>query len=409
MTTDRDTQRIDGEPQARLGGRAPGRAADDARRFASTMSGRAATQPEPRRDEVELEETLRPATLAEFLGQGAVLANLRTSLEAARRRGEPLDHVLLAGPPGLGKTTLAHVIARELGVQLKATSGPALEKAGDLAGLLTNLGRGDILFIDEIHRLRPVVEEYLYPAMEDYALDILIDSGPSARSVHIPLQHFTLIGATTRQGLLTSPLRSRFGMTYRLDFYTPEELAAIVRRSARILGVSVDDAGAAEIARRSRGTARVANRLLKWARDWAEVHQGASATAPGDRAHGRGAGAGAGDAISERPGAVIDRDVARAALAALRVDEEGLDEMDARILRTLVDTFDGGPAGLNAIAVAVGEDPGTLEEVHEPFLIQRGFLRRTPRGREATPAGRAHLGVAAAAGAQDDLFPGPAR
>jgi Holliday junction DNA helicase RuvB len=360
------------------------------------MSGRAATQPEPRREEVELEETLRPATLDEFLGQGAVLANLRTSLEAARRRGEPLDHVLLAGPPGLGKTTLAHVIARELRVQLKATSGPALEKAGDLAGLLTNLGRGDILFIDEIHRLRPVVEEYLYPAMEDYALDILIDSGPSARSVHIPLNYFTLIGATTRQGLLTSPLRSRFGMTYRLDFYTPEELAAIVRRSARILGVVVDEAGAAEIARRSRGTARVANRLLKWARDWAEVHEG------GPRARASGSDSGAG-----RPGAVIDREVARAALAALRVDEEGLDEMDARILRTLVDTFAGGPAGLNAIAVAVGEDPGTLEEVHEPFLIQRGFLRRTPRGREATPAGRAHLG-AAIPRAQDDLFGEPA-
>jgi Holliday junction DNA helicase RuvB len=224
--------------------------------------------------------------------------------------------------------------------------------------------------------------------MEDYALDIVIDSGPSARSVHIPLQRFTLIGATTRQGLLSSPLRSRFGMTYRLDFYTPDELAAIVRRSARILGVTVDEAGAAEIARRSRGTARVANRLLKWARDWAEVHE----TAPG------GAGA----------AAVVDRGVARAALAALRVDEEGLDEMDARILRTLVDTFAGGPAGLNAIAVAVGEDPGTLEEVHEPFLIQRGFLRRTPRGREATPAGRAHLG-AAIPRAQDDLFGEPAR
>lgn len=329
------------------------------------MAGRAATRPEPRREEVELEETLRPASLDDFQGQTRVVANLRTSLEAARRRGEPLDHCLFCGPPGLGKTTLAHILAREMGVELRATSGPALEKPGDLAGLLTNLRPGDILFIDEIHRLRPIVEEYLYPAMEDFALDILIDSGPNARSIHIPLAKFTLAGATTRQGLLTSPLRSRFGMVHRLGFYEPEELAAILRRSARILQIPIDDEGAVEIARRSRGTARVANRLLKWSRDWAQVNG-----APG-----------------------IDRNVARAALAALQVDEAGLDDMDTRILRTLVEKFDGGPAGLNTLAVAVGEDAGTLEEVHEPFLIQRGFLRRTPRGREATPAGFAHLGL----------------
>ena len=330
----------------------------------NAISGRSATQPEPRREEVELEETLRPATLEEFQGQPRVIANLRTSIEAARGRGEPLDHCLFCGPPGLGKTTLAHVIARELGVEIRTTSGPALEKAGDLAGLLTNLRDGDIMFIDEIHRLRPVVEEYLYPAMEDFSLDIMIDSGPSARSLHIPLSRFTLIGATTRVGLLTSPLRSRFGMVHRLDFYDAEELARIVRRSARILQVTVDDEGAAEIARRSRGTARVANRLLKWIRDFAQV-----------RGEGR-----------------IGREVAHAALAALQVDEVGLDEMDTRILRTLIDSFGGGPAGLNTLAVAVGEDADTLEEVHEPFLIQRGFLKRTPRGREATASGYAHLG-----------------
>ncbi len=345
------------------------------RKFASTMSGRAATQPEPRGEEVELEETLRPAALEDFVGQPRVVANLRTSLEAARRRGDPLDHCLFSGPPGLGKTTLAHILARELGVSLRVTSGPALEKAGDLAGLLTNLREGDILFIDEIHRLRPVVEEYLYPAMEDFALDILIDSGPNARSIHIPLARFTLIGATTRQGLLTSPLRSRFGMVHRLDFYEPAELASIVRRSARILQVPIDDAGGIEIARRSRGTARVANRLLKWTRDYAQVE---------------GLGR-------------VDRDTARAALAALQVDEAGLDEMDARILRTLIEKFGGGPAGLNTLAVAVGEDPGTLEEVHEPFLIQRGFLQRTPRGREATPAAYAHLGLTRAR-TQPDLL-----
>ena len=340
--------------------------------------GREATRPDPRREEAELEETLRPATLAEFAGQPRVVANLRTSLEAARARNEPLDHCLLCGPAGLGKTTLAHVLARERGVQLRVTSGPALEKAGDLAGLLTNLQEADILFIDEIHRLRPVVEEYLYPALEDFALDILIDSGPSARSIHIPLQRFTLIGATTRQGLLSAPLRSRFGMVHRLDYYEPAELAAIVRRSARILQVPVDDAAALEIARRARGTSRVANRLLKWARDYSQV-----------RGDGR-----------------VDRDLVREALAALQVDEAGLDEMDARILRTLVEKFGGGPAGLSTLAVAVGEDPGTLEEVHEPFLIQRGFLQRTPRGREATPLAYSHLGRTPppAAGGQPTLL-----
>ncbi|MBA2564492.1 MAG: Holliday junction branch migration DNA helicase RuvB [Gemmatimonadetes bacterium] len=339
-------------------------AAEPRRGFTSTLKGRAATQPEPRHEEVELEETLRPAALEDFVGQTRVIANLRTSLSAAQARAEPIDHCLFCGPPGLGKTTLAHILARELGAQLRATSGPALEKAGDLAGLLTNLRQGDILFIDEIHRLRPVVEEYLYPAMEDFSLDILIDSGPSARSIHIPLARFTLVGATTRQGLLTSPLRSRFGMVHRLDFYEPAELVGIVQRSARILGVPLEDEAALEIASRSRGTARVANRLLKWARDFAQVE---------------GSGR-------------IDRALARAALAALQVDEVGLDEMDGRILRTLIEKFEGGPVGLNTLAVAVGEDPGTLEEVHEPFLIQRGFLRRTPRGREATPSAYAHLG-----------------
>jgi Holliday junction DNA helicase RuvB len=353
------------------------------KKFASTMPRGGVTQPEPRKEEAELEETLRPATLEEFQGQRRVIANLRTSIEAARARGEPIDHCLFSGPPGLGKTTLAHIIARELGVDLRTTSGPALEKAGDLAGLLTNLKQGDVLFIDEIHRLRPVVEEYLYPAMEDFALDILIDSGPNARSIHIPLNPFTLIGATTRQGLLTSPLRSRFGMVHRLDFYEPPELLAIVKRSARILQVSIDEEGAFEIARRARSTARVANRLLKWTRDFAQVNGAAR----------------------------VDRDVARSALAALEVDEAGLDEMDTRILRTLIEKFGGGPAGLSTLAVAVGEDPGTLEEVHEPFLIQRGFLQRTPRGREATAIGYAHIGHAIqsqprgrSSAGQSDLF-----
>lgn len=335
--------------------------------FRSSLRGRGATDPEPSApDEEAFEETLRPRTLAEFAGQEKLKQNLAISIAAARQRGEPLGHCLFSGPPGLGKTTLAHILAHELGGKIRVTSGPVLEKPGDLAGLLTGLDRGDILFIDEIHRLRTVVEEYLYPAMEEFQLDILIDSGPAARSVSLPLERFTLVGATTKQGLLTGPLRSRFEHAARLDFYSPAELAAIVERSARILGVPIDEDGIAVIAGRSRGTARVANRLLKWARDYAQVKGGGRITGP----------------------------LAAAALAALEVDELGLDEMDTRILNCLVDKFGGGPVGVASLAVAVGEDPDTLEEVHEPFLIQSGFLHRTPRGRVATERAYRHLGIA---------------
>ncbi|MBU3740656.1 MAG: Holliday junction branch migration DNA helicase RuvB [Candidatus Kapabacteria bacterium] len=313
----------------------------------------------------DVDVSLRPSSFDDFTGQAKIVENLKIFIAAARGRGEALDHVLLTGPPGLGKTTLSFIIAREMGAQIKITSGPVLEKPGDLAGLLTSLDSGDILFIDEIHRLSPVVEEYLYSAMEDFRLDIMIDSGPSARSIQLALPRFTLVGATTRQGLLTAPLRSRFGVVNRLEYYEPEELQRVVTRSAALLDAPIDDDGAAEIARRSRGTPRIANRLLRRTRDFADVK-------------GRG---------------VITRDIARVALAALEVDEFGLDDMDARILSAVIDKFQGGPVGISTIAVAVGEDAGTLEEVYEPFLIQQGFLQRTPRGRVATPAAYRHLGV----------------
>jgi Holliday junction DNA helicase RuvB len=346
-------------------------------KFRSHLHGKQATRPEPAApDEEAFEETLRPRKLEEFAGQQRLKRNLAIAIEAARKRNEPLGHALFSGPPGLGKTTLAHVLAHEMGSRIRVTSGPVLEKPGDLAGLLTGLERGDVLFIDEIHRLRSVVEEYLYPAMEEFQLDILIDSGPAARTVTLPLERFTLVGATTKQGLLTGPLRSRFEHAARLDFYTPEELGEIVRRSARILAIEVDDDAVATIAARSRGTARVANRLLKWARDYAQVE-------------GKGR---------------ITGKLADQALAALEVDQAGLDEMDTRILTTLIDKFGGGPVGVGSLAVAVGEDPDTLEEVHEPFLIQSGFLHRTPRGRVATERAYRHMGIAGgpAPGARDD-------
>lgn len=317
------------------------------------------------RQEDDLDVSLRPQSFSDFTGQPKIVENLKIFIAAARKRGDALDHVLLTGPPGLGKTTLSHIIANEMSSQIKTTSGPVLEKPGDLAGLLTNLEQGDILFIDEIHRLSPVVEEYLYSAMEDFRLDIMIDSGPSARSIQLALPKFTLIGATTRQGLLTAPLRSRFGVVNRLEYYDPAELTLVVKRSAALLNAPIDDEGAVEIARRSRGTPRIANRLLRRTRDFADI---------------KGTG-------------TITREIARMALEALEVDEFGLDDMDTRVLQTLVEKFNGGPVGISTIAVAVGEEPGTLEEVYEPFLIQQGFLQRTPRGRVATPLAWRHLGV----------------
>ncbi len=315
--------------------------------------------------ERELERYLRPRSFDDFTGQKEILANLGVFVQAARMRSESLDHVLLHGPPGLGKTTLAHIIANEMEAGIKISSGPVLEKPGDLAGLLTGLDTGDVLFIDEIHRLSPVVEEYLYSAMEDYRIDIMIDSGPNARSVQITLNPFTLIGATTRSGLLTSPLRARFGINARLEYYDAKLLTTIVLRSADILKVPIEEPGAFEIARRSRGTPRIANALLRRTRDFAQVK-------------GKG---------------IITSDIAKIALEALHVDQHGLDEMDNRILRTVVEKFKGGPVGLTTIATAVGEDPGTIEEVYEPFLIQEGYLKRTPRGREATEAAYKHLGL----------------
>jgi Holliday junction DNA helicase RuvB len=315
--------------------------------------------------ERELERYLRPRSFDDFTGQKEILANLGVFVQAARMRTESLDHVLLHGPPGLGKTTLAHIIANEMEAGIKISSGPVLEKPGDLAGLLTGLDTGDVLFIDEIHRLSPVVEEYLYSAMEDYRIDIMIDSGPNARSVQITLNPFTLIGATTRSGLLTSPLRARFGINARLEYYDAKLLTTIVLRSADILKVPIEEPGAFEIARRSRGTPRIANALLRRTRDFAQVK-------------GKG---------------IITSDIAKIALEALHVDQHGLDEMDNRILRTVVEKFKGGPVGLTTIATAVGEDPGTIEEVYEPFLIQEGYLKRTPRGREATEAAYKHLGL----------------
>ncbi|NSW94112.1 MAG: Holliday junction branch migration DNA helicase RuvB [Bacteroidales bacterium] len=324
----------------------------------------------------EFEKQLRPLNFIDFKGQQQIIENLVVFVTAARQRGEALDHVLLHGPPGLGKTTLATIISNELNVNLKVTSGPVLDKPGDLAGLLTNLDEGDVLFIDEIHRLSPVVEEYLYSAMEDFQIDIMIDKGPSARSVQLTLNKFTLIGATTRSGLLTSPLRARFGINFHLEYYDHDVLTGIVKRSAGILNIKINDDAAVEIARRSRGTPRIANALLRRIRDFAQV---------------KGTGK-------------IDIGITRYGLNALNIDEYGLDEMDNRILSVIIDKFGGGPVGINTISTAVGEEPGTIEEVYEPFLIKEGFLKRTPRGREATEHAYRHLGKQPAKGINGTLF-----
>ena len=326
--------------------------------------------------EREVERALRPSHFDSFAGQRQIIDNLKIFVQAAKDRGEPLDHLLLHGPPGLGKTTLSHIIANELGVGLKMTSGPVLDKPGELAGILTNLEPNDVLFIDEIHRLSPIVEEYLYSAMEDYRIDIMIETGPSARSVQISLNPFTLIGATTRSGLLTAPLRSRFGITSRLQYYDVDTLTKIIQRSAGLLNVPITSESAKEIASRSRGTPRIANLLLRRVRDFAQV---------------KGDG-------------TITLDIAQYALQALNVDKHGLDEMDNRILNVIIDKFKGGPVGLSTIATAVGEDQGTIEEVYEPFLIQEGYLMRTPRGREVTPLAYQHLGKIRFDGAQTELF-----
>ncbi len=315
--------------------------------------------------DADFESKIRPQELESFHGQQKIVDNLTVFIKAALMRGESLDHVLFHGPPGLGKTTLANIVANEMGTTLKVTSGPVLDKPGDLAGLLTNLEAGDVLFIDEIHRLSPIVEEYLYSAMEDYKIDIVLDKGPSARSIQIELAPFTLIGATTRSGLLTSPLRARFGITCHLEYYDTKVLSGIVKRSARILGIDIDDQGAHEIALRSRGTPRIANSLLRRVRDFAMVVGNGS----------------------------IDLEITRHALGALNIDSRGLDQMDNKILHAIIEKFGGGPVGLNTIATAVSEEAGTIEEVYEPFLIKEGFLRRTPRGREATELAYSHLGI----------------
>ena len=316
-------------------------------------------------DDAQYDAGLRPRLLDEYIGQDRIRDNLQVSIAAARQRGEALDHVLLYGPPGLGKTTLAYVIGNEMGVPVRATAGPVIEKPGDLAAMLTNLQQHEVLFIDEIHRLPPAIEEILYPAMEDYELDIVIGQGPSARSVKVPLQKFTLIGATTRAGLLTSPRRARFGIVHRLDFYTDGDIEEIVRRSARILGVPIDDQASAELARRSRGTPRIANRMLRRVRDFAQV-----------RADGH-----------------ITPDVARAAMKLLEVDDHGFDEVDRKLLRTIIDKFSGGPVGVNSLAAAIHEEKDAIEDMYEPFLIQKGFLDRTPRGRVATARAYDYFGL----------------
>lgn len=324
----------------------------------------------------ELENNIRPSVIAEFAGQEQIIENIKVFIRAAKMRGEALDHVLFHGPPGLGKTTLSRIIANELGAKIKETSGPVIEKPGDLAGLLTNLEPNDVLFIDEIHRLSTVVEEYMYAAMEDYCIDIMIDSGPSARSIQLTLNPFTLIGATTRSGLLSAPLLSRFAIKSRLEYYSGETLLHIVTRSASILGVKITSDAAREIAGRSRGTPRIANGLLRRVRDFAQVlHNG-----------------------------MVDLDITRHALKALNVDEYGLDDMDNKILLTIIDKFKGGPVGITTIATAVGEEPGTLEEVYEPFLIQEGFIKRTPRGREATPKAYDHLGKKSFGNGENNLL-----
>jgi len=323
--------------------------------------------PSPSEDEAQYEAGLRPRSLNEYIGQDRLRDNLHVSIAAARGRREALDHVLLYGPPGLGKTTLAYVIGNEMGVAVRATAGPVIERPGDLAGMLTDLQEHQVLFIDEIHRMSPVIEEILYPAMEDYELDIVIGQGPGARSVKVPLQKFTLIGATTRAGLLTSPLRARFGIVHRLDFYTNEDIEEIVRRSARILDVTLQDDAAAQIARRSRGTPRVANRLLRRVRDFAQV-----------RADGR-----------------VSGDVARRAMDLVGVDDNGFDEVDRRLLQTIIDKFSGGPVGVNSLAAAINEEKDAIEDIYEPFLIQAGFLDRTPRGRVATPRAYEYFGLTA--------------
>jgi Holliday junction DNA helicase RuvB len=320
-------------------------------------------------DDLQYEAGLRPRTLDDYIGQERVRANLEVSIAAAKQRGEALDHVLLYGPPGLGKTTLAYVIANELGVPIRSTAGPVIEKPGDLAAMLTNLQEREVLFIDEVHRMPPAIEEILYPAMEDYELDIMIGQGPSARSVKVPVHKFTLVGATTRTGLLTSPLRARFGIVHRLDFYSDTDIGEIVRRSARILGVAIDDEASSEIARRSRGTPRVANRLLRRVRDYAQV-----------RADGH-----------------ITAGVADSALKLLEVDDRGFDEIDRRLLRTIIDKFGGGPVGVATLAAAMSEEKDAIEEIYEPFLIQIGFLDRTPRGRVATARAYEYFGLTAPA------------
>ncbi|MHB8838974.1 MAG: Holliday junction branch migration DNA helicase RuvB [Gemmatimonadaceae bacterium] len=322
------------------------------------------TTPEVLADESVVELSLRPQRLAEFIGQAKVKDALRIYIDAARERKEPLDHALLFGPPGLGKTTLAELVAREMGVNIRTTSGPALEKPGDLVGTLTNLRQGDILFIDEIHRLRPIIDEFLYPAMEDYKIDIRLSEGPKAQTITMPVEKFTLIGATTRLGMLTAPLRARFGIELRLNYYPADEIEHIVHRTAEVMKVQIDAAGAKELARRARGTPRVANRLLRRVRDYAQV-----------RAQG-----------------IVTEAVAREALEMLDVDHFGLDEMDARLLRTIIEKFEGGPVGVQTIAAAVGEDADTIEEVYEPFLVQNGFLQRTSRGRMATALAYRHFG-----------------